>query len=423
MHYVSEEAGVPVIDTAGSIAPPPPVASARLLSVDALRGFDMLWIIGAGTVVTALGKMSDNAVTRFLSSQFQHSPWEGFRFYDLIFPLFLFLIGVSLVFSLDKALAQGGRTAMLKRIARRSVLLFLLGVFYYGGLTNKWPDVQVGGVLPRIALCYLFAASIYCFCATRLKVMGVITATLLLGYWALVSWVPFPDLPLKKEVVTQIAKKIGSDSPAAIAAAVPGRISGTLEEERNLTNYVDFLYMPGKKAQTYYINEGLLSTLPSIAICLFGAFAGRLLKSERIDPMRKVQWLFAAGAVGVAVAFAWSIPFPFIKRIWTSSFCLAASGYAAMLLAVFYLIVDVWRFRRWCQPFVWVGMNSITVYVGANLLGFPKIAERFVGGDVKAFLDSHVAQGFGSLVVALVSLSLAVLLCWFLHRKKIFLRV
>src|SRR4051812_44399192 len=134
--------------------------------------------------------------------------------------------------------------------------------------------------------------------------------------------------------------------------------------------------------------------------------------------MRKAQYLLAAGAVGVAVAFGWSYSFPFIKRIWTSSFCLAASGYAALLLGLFYLVIDVWEFRRWCQPFVWVGMNSITVYVGANLLGFPKLAERFVGGDINAFLDTHVAQGFGSVVIALVSLGLAVLLCWFLHRKR-----
>jgi predicted acyltransferase len=156
---------------------------------------------------------------------------------------------------------------------------------------------------------------------------------------------------------------------------------------------------------------------------LFGIFAGRLLKTTRVHPDRKVAWLLAGGALAVALGFAWSVQFPLIKRIWSSSFCLVASGYAAMLLAVFYQVIDVWRMQRWCTPFVWMGMNSITIYVGANLLGFSKIAERLVGGDVKAYLDTHVAVGFGNVLIAVVSLALAFLLCWFLHRKRIFLRV
>ena len=141
------------------------------MSVDALRGFDMLWIIGAGTIVSALEKMSANPVTTFLATQLTHAKWEGFHFYDLIFPLFLFIVGVSLVFSLDKALASGGRGAVLWRVFRRSVLLFALGVFYTGGLSKPWPEVALGGVLHRIAGCYFFAALIYVFVR---KVKGIV---------------------------------------------------------------------------------------------------------------------------------------------------------------------------------------------------------------------------------------------------------
>ncbi|MBI4625029.1 MAG: DUF1624 domain-containing protein [Verrucomicrobia bacterium] len=405
--------------------PVAPSAAGRVVSVDALRGFDMFWIIGAGSLVQALDKMSGNGVTRFLSAQLKHVPWEGFRFYDLIFPLFLFIVGVSLVFSLDKALARDGLGAALKRIAGRSLLLYLLGVFYSGGLTNRWPDISLGGVLHRIAACYFFAATIYCCCAARPKTMAGIAVALLTGYWALLALVPFPDFKIDQPTVTALARQIGSDSASAIAGAVKGRVSGLFEEGRNLTNYFDFLYfyVPGRRVPLYYINEGLLSTLPAISICLFGAFAGRLLKEERVKPIRKVTWLLAAGAALVVLGLFWSLQFPLIKRIWTSSFCVVTTGCSAMLLGVFYFVVDVCKFQTWCQPFVWIGMNSITIYLTVSVVSLSRLAERFVGGDVRAFLDAHVANGFGGLVVTLAGLALAVLLCWFLHRNKIFLRV
>jgi len=154
---------------ASNTSVPAPSPSERVLAVDTLRGFDMLWIIGAGLLVQALDTMSANSVTTFLSTQLKHVKWEGFRFYDLIFPLFLFLIGVSIVFSLDRALARAGTGAAVMRILRRSALLFLLGVFYYGGVSEQWPDIMLGGVLQRIAACYLFTALIYVGCAARLR--------------------------------------------------------------------------------------------------------------------------------------------------------------------------------------------------------------------------------------------------------------
>jgi predicted acyltransferase len=311
---------------------------------------------------------------------------------------------------------------VLARVLRRSVLLLAIGVFYYGGVSQPWPNVQLGGVLPRIALCYLGAALIYTFVRNARGLLAV-AAALLVGYWALMTFVPFPDLRLEKPVVEEIAGRIGSNSPFAIAAAVPGRIHATYEEGRNLCNYLDFLYLPGKKAQLYYINEGLLSTLPSIALSLFGAMAGLLLKNPRVSPSRKVVWLLAAGAAGVLLGLLWSAQFPLIKRIWTSSFVLLSSGLSALLLTVFYYIVDVKQYRKWCQPFVWIGCNALTIYVAAQVVSFQTVAARFAGGDVKEFFDTRVAPGFGSLVIALVSLALVVLFARFLYRRNIFLRV
>lgn len=398
-----------------------PAVSERIRSVDALRGFDMFWILGAGTLVKALEKMSDNAVTRFLSAQLTHVLWDGFVFYDLIFPLFLFLVGVSTVFSLDKALASGARGPAINRILWRSVLLYAFGLLYSGGLSRPWPEISLGGVLQRIAACYLAAALIYVWCASRLKAIAGIAAALLVGYWALVTFVPFPDLRLEKANVEQVAKRIGSSDPAAIAAAVPERVRGVYEEGRNLTNYVDFRFLPGKKMSLYYINEGLLSTLPAIAICLFGIFAGRLLKSDAGE-QRKVGLLLAAGVASVLLGWLWNVQFPVIKRIWTSSFILVASGYSAMLLALFYYIVDVRKWDRWCEPFVWIGMNPITLYLSTRVIKYTDTAELLVGGGVKAWFDARV-QGLGGLVVALTALGFVFLLAWFLHRRRIFLRV
>src|ERR1051325_8121092 len=285
-----EAAPQPEIASATS-APP---ASSRLMSVDALRGFDMFWIIGAGAIVTALEKMSGNPVTTFLATQLTHVKWEGFHFYDLIFPLFLFIVGVSLVFSLDKAFAEGGRPRVLWRVFRRSVLLFALGIFYYGGLSKPWPDVQLGGVLHRIAACYFLAALTYTF-VRSVKGLLAVCAALLIGYWLLVTFVPFPDLRLDETTVKAIAKRIGSDSPFAIAGVVNERVSGSYVEGRNLVNFLDFLFLPGKKAQLYYINEGLLSTLPSVALSLFGALAGLLFKNRSIAPEKKIAWLLGPG--------------------------------------------------------------------------------------------------------------------------------
>src|SRR5262245_2606352 len=359
-----------------------PVKSARIVSVDALRGFDMFWIIGAGSLVQALKQMHQNDVTRTLATQLTHVPWEGFRFYDLIFPMFLFIVGVSMVFSLDKALAQQPRSQVLLRVLWRGVLLFVLGVLYYGGLTQRWPDVQLAGVLQRIAVCYFFAAVIYCFVHNGYALAGIAGALLVL-YWALLAWVPFPDLRLEKTTVEAVAAQVESDAPAAIAATVTGRVNGVYEEGRNLTNYVDFRFLPGKKSQDYYINEGLLSTLPALALPLFGALAGLLLKNASIAPRRKVIWLLAAGAAGSALGLAWSLEFPIIKRIWTSSFVLMTAGMSALFLAGFYYVVDVCERRTWCQPFVWIGCNSIIIYLVVRIVNFRDLASRLAGGDLK----------------------------------------
>jgi predicted acyltransferase len=203
-------------------------------------------------------------------------------------------------------------------------------------------------------------------------------------------------------------------------------VTGKYGKGYNLSDHIDFQYLPGKRWDNFFDPEGFLSTVPAVATCLLGIFAGLLLKSATIPDIRKATYLVIAGLAAVTAGWLWNFQFPVIKKIWTSSYVLVAGGYSALLLAAFFLVVDIWKFRKWCQPFVWIGTNSITIYLAANLIGpggFGRPALRFVGGDVRAFLDARVMPGFGDLVVAIVALLLAFWFVHFLYRRKIFLRL
>jgi predicted acyltransferase len=419
-----------------------PRPSERLMSVDALRGFDMFWIIGAGGIVSALNRMSQTRPVQFLGEQLEHVDWEGFRFYDLIFPLFIFIVGVSLVFSLSRTVEQVGRAEALKRVFRRGVLLYLIGIFYSGGFTNPWPDMRLMGVLNRIALAYFFAGLLFCFFKRRALI--AICAGLLLGYWALMAMVPIRDIQLTKDNMATLAEQAGDTSAAALfrSSANPStnrtawaaaekifystekRVTGKFGKGYNLSDHTDFQYLPGKKWDYFFDPEGYLSTIPAVVTCLLGVLAGFLLKDQAIAPQRKVIYLIAFGVAGVVLGWLWHLQFPVIKKIWTSSYVLVAGGYSALLLAVFYYVVDVQKFRKWCQPFVWMGMNSITIYLASNIIGgFSRLGTRFAGGEIRLFWDAQLGKGVGDLVVAIVGCLLAFWFVHFLYRKKIFLRL
>ncbi len=420
-----------------------PVSSQRLMSVDALRGFDMFWIIGADSLVYALHRMAETRPTTFLADELEHAEWAGFHFYDLIFPLFVFIVGVSLVFSLTKAIERAGRAEALKRVFRRGILLYVVGIFYSGGFTSPWPDIRLMGVLNRIALAYFFAGLLFCLFKPR-ALVGICVG-ILAGYWALMTFVPIRDIQLTQSNLAQLAEQAGytqtaalfkdsrnpsavKDSPAWAAAekmfyATTNRVTGKFDKGLNLSDHLDFQYLPGRKYDTFFDPEGYLSTLPAIVTCLLGAFAGLLLKTPALPDKQKVTWLIAFGIAGAVLGWLWNFQFPVIKKVWTSSYVLVAGGYSAILLGLFYLIVDVWQVRAWCQPFVWMGMNSITIYLASNILGsFRPLARRFVGGDIKGFFDAHIARGCGDMAISIVGLLLAFWLVHFLYKRKIFLR-
>lgn len=396
-------------------------ASGRLLSLDALRGFDMFWILGADDLVYSMQPGHEGGLFRFLFTQLEHADWAGFRFYDLIFPLFVFMVGISIVFSLTKTLEREGLGGAYRRIFRRFVLMFLLALIYSGGVSKAWPDIRLLGVLNRIALCYLAASLI--FCHVRWKGMVAICASLLVGYWALMSFVPFPDLRPRTPAGELIAPALTATSTDQLNWASTNQLRGVFDKGVNLANYLDQKYLPGKKWDGTWDPEGLLSTLPAIATCLLGVFAGLLLQNKTVPDQRKVHWLLGAGVASAALGWLWSLDFPVIKKIWTSSYVLVAGGYSAILLGVFYQVIDIWKWQKWATPFVWIGCNAITLYLANNIVDFGRLARRFAGGDVKSFFEGTLGKGSGDLVIAVVALVFAFALARFLYRRKIFLRL
>ncbi|HXJ56562.1 MAG TPA: heparan-alpha-glucosaminide N-acetyltransferase domain-containing protein [Verrucomicrobiae bacterium] len=395
--------------------------SNRLVSLDALRGFDMFWIMGGESLARALDGFGDSPISKAIARQLEHVEWEGFRFYDLIFPLFVFIVGVSLVFSLGRTIQEHGRSEAMKRIFRRSVLLFAVALFYSGGFSRHWPDIRLLGVLNRIALCYFFAGILFCYLSPR--GLAAACAGLLVGYWALMTFVPFPDVRPVDANGQLISQSMTATNTAQLNWNSTTKARGVFEPGFNLANYLDQKYLPGKKWDKTWDPEGLLSTLPAIGTCLLGVLAGLLLKSPQYEDRRKLALLLSGGAICVVAGLLWSIQFPIIKKIWTSSYVLVAGGCSGLLLGLFYWIIDMRHCTRWCQPFVWYGMNPITVYLADNILNFRLVAARVFGGDVRVFLDAHVMQGLGAFVLGCGEIGVGLLIVWFLYRKKIFLRL
>ncbi|MGO8789153.1 MAG: acyltransferase family protein [Terriglobia bacterium] len=360
----------------------------RVASVDALRGFDMFWIAGGENIFRAIYKVWPNATTQALNTQFEHVAWAGFRFYDLIFALFVFMMGVVLPFSLTRRMEAGANRGQLYRHTfQRFVLLFLFGLVYNGLLDFNLHQLRIPGVLQRIAICYLVAALV--MMNTGIRGQAIVAGSILIGYWLIMKLVP-----------------------------VPGIGAGVLTPEGNLSGYLDRLIIPFKMCcYTFGDNEGILSTLPAISTCLLGVLAGHWLRSGKYTPNRKVLGLAAAGLASLFVAWVWSFNFPIIKNIWSSTFVLWAGGWSMLLLALFYWIIDVRGCQRWSFYFKVIGMNSITIYLADRFFDFGSITKIFLHGLMPAF--GQIAP----LVWTCTVIFTAWLFLYFLYRQKIFLRV
>lgn len=371
----------------------PAPKSGRLLSLDALRGFDLFWIVGGHAVFIALHVLTGWEWLGWTNGLLRHVEWDGFLPYDLIFPLFLFLAGVSTPFSLSSRLEAGAQGEACRKAVQRGLLLVLLGVIHNNGLQWKGLEaMRFGSVLGRIGLACMFAQLIFIFSFRSPRRLWYWLVGVLTGYFVIM--------------------KLGH---------APGFAAGDLTMQGNFASYVDRLLLPGKLHKGVHDPEGLLAIMPAVGNALLGILAGLWLRrpAEQLSGDRKAVGLLLAGLGALAAGAVWGVAFPINKNLWTSSFVLWTCGWSALLLALFYWVVDV---RGWMRApadfFAVIGVNSIFVYMCGAFISFPYTAQALFGGLAKAL--PVPAQG---LLLAVGAFAVKWALLWLMRRKQILLRV
>jgi len=360
----------------------------RVMSIDALRGFDMFFIIGGERIFTSLHDIFNSPTTELIRTQLTHVKWEGFRFEDLIMPLFLFIVGVVMPYSFDKRrLAGQGKIQLYLHILKRTVILFILGMIAQGNLLEF--DISklhiYSNTLQAIAAGYIIAAIIMLNLGIRWQI--AVTGILLLLFWALMMLVPFP-----------------------------GRGADVLMPDSNLAIYIDRIIFGGFIDGTDPPYTWILSSMTFACTVMLGVVAGHLLRTDKVG-IRKVLWLLAIGVGCIVAGLVWSLSFPIIKHLWTSSFVLFSGGICFILLALFYLVIDVLGFRIWAFGFVVIGMNAITVYMAVHIVNFRNISGVFVGG-----LEKYTGNWY-SFIQALAGFAVVWLILWWMYRKKTFIKI
>jgi predicted acyltransferase len=369
------------------ILDPPMQIDKRLLSLDALRGFDMFWIIGGKEIAQEAAKLTQWPTLLWLSDQLEHTEWHGFTLYDLIFPLFLFMAGVAMPFSFAKRFEHGATKAQLYRhVFIRMLALVVLGMIYNGLLKFDWATMRYTSVLGRIGIAYFFAALIVLNASAVGQFVWMVG--LLVTYWALMKFVP-----------------------------VPGFGAGDLSPAHTLNDYLDRLLMPGQLKFGDRDPLGILATMPAIGTALAGAITGQLLKTDRFTSYFKTIAMAIAGVISFVLAYLWNFNFPINKNLWSSSFVLHCAGYSLLLLALFYLVIDVWRFRRWAIVFVVIGSNSILIYMMRQFVDFTFTTHYFFDGLI-GNSGPYQPLVFAMAVVFVEWLTLLVL-----HRHRVFFKV
>jgi predicted acyltransferase len=379
----------------------------RVLSIDALRGFDMFWITGGNTVFAALAGLFVSPLPEWLKYQMSHPAWEGFSAWDVIMPLFLFIVGAAMPFAFSRRLEAGqSKGELYLRIARRVIVLWVLGMIAQGHLLDfDLSNLQLfSNTLQAIAVGYLVAG----IALIHLSVLGqvVLAVALLVGYWLLMLLVPFP-----------------------------GHTAGVMEEQANLALYIDQVILGRFRDGTSY--TWILSGLGFAGTVLMGVFGGHLLRSSWSATMKFV-WLIVMGLGSLALGWFWAggfdqmfgatlvgaWRFPLIKHLFTSSMVLWAAGWCYLLLALFYLLIDMLQFRKWALFFIVIGANPIFAYMIVRFVDFDRIAQRLFGG-----LAGHIAnlgefgQSLSAALLAVIAYGVLWLLLWYMYRNRTLIRV
>jgi len=358
------------------------VSVPRILSVDALRGFDMFWIMQGKEVIVSLIVLILGSVPPWLQYQLSHPEWEGFSAWDMIMPLFLFITGVTIPFSMNKYIqGQGSRKKFYIRLFRRVLLLWILGMIAQGNLLSF--DINklhlFSNTLQAIAAGYFIASLVLLYVPLRFHI--VITALLLVIYWIWMMFLPLPGI---------------------------GR--GILQPEQNWAMYIDELILGRFRDGTHY--TWILSSLGFAATVMLGTHAGYILRNIQ-SRWKALGALVAVGILCLCLGWLWSFHFPIIKHIWSSSMVLWSAGWSFLLLALFYLIMEIGGLTTWAFPFMVIGSNAIIAYMGAPFI--KKGILWIAGNRLPPFVIHHIIP----VSVLLITWSILYLL----YRKKWFLRV
>ena len=361
----------------------------RLQSLDTLRGFDMAMLVGGAGILIALSKLTGWGWVEALETQMHHVEWEGFRFYDLIFPLFMFISGVAIPYAINSKLEKGvQKSRLFRKILVRLIALVVLGFLYNGILQRGFSNPRLVSVLSQIGFGYFFAALISLYSKS---IRGVI-------YWLLGIMAGVAVLQL--------------------FVPVPGYGAGTFESGSSINAWLDQLLIPGRLYGEVYDPEGFLCIVSAVTITMMGSLAGYLIRSGKAAPARKALYIAIAGILAIAVSLALEPVYPVIKKMWTVSYVLRAAGVSALMLASFYYVIDVRGSKNWTLFFRVFGMNSITIYMASRIIDFHDISRFFMN-----WTSVHISELWGALFIAIGVLILQWGLMLFLYRKKIFLRV
>lgn len=360
--------------------------SARLLSVDALRGFDMFWIMGGEVIFKSLDTIFQSRITNFIVTQLDHVEWLGFRFYDIIMPLFVWLAGVSMPFSFASRLSKNpSKAALWPHIIKRFIILWILGMMVQGNLLNYDPDKIkfYSNTLQAIAAGYLIA----CVFILYLNVRGQILATigLMMVYWLIMAVIP-----------------------------VPGAGSNVYEPHTNIALYIDVLVLGKFQDGTTY--TWIMSSLNFGATAMLGVFAGYLLKSDN-TLRKKFLLLIIAGAGLIILGKLWHPAHPIIKHIWTGSFVLFAGGICYLMMAFFFLTVDMAKRKQWARPLIIIGSNAIVAYTAWHLFDFGLISDVFTGG-----FEKYTGNWY-PFIRAVAAFIVIFLVLRYMYVRKIFVKV
>ena len=375
-----------------------PLQSKRLLSLDALRGFDMLFIMGLSHLICTICELFPSGADSYLWQTMKHASWDGLYHHDTIFPLFLFIAGVSFPFSYAKQCEAGAsRKSVYWKILRRAVILIALGVVYNGFFKCQFDNLRICSVLGRIGMAWALAALLYVNFSARVR--AVIAGVILVGYWLLICYVPAPD----------------------------AQGASALSMEGNLVGYVDRMITPGRLLRKGLFDpEGLLSTVPAVVTAMLGMFAGEFVRRDDVPTgsgsfsvgSRKAGYMGLAALGMLVVGLVWSLVFPINKALWTSSFVLVVGSYSLAMFALFYYIIDVRGWQKWCIPFSVVGLNSITIYMAQKIVPFDRISGFFLNGFAQM-----LPQAWGAVLLKAGYLAVSWLFLYFLYKKKTFLKI